>query len=258
MPSAAQAVIAVLARRRQHHHRRAAELGSRRDFRRHREAVHLGHVRIEQHEPNGWCLAGRGRRSRSTRGAPAIDQRRLHPPARDPVQQHPAIHRVVVDDEHRQAASASVVASVASVTSSDHGEVKRAAGVGHALDPDASAHQPDERRRDRQAKTSAAEPARRRSVSLAKRLEDGVVFVRGNADAGVGDADVQSGASLGVRLFAVGRSTYPCSVNFIALPTRFDSTCLTRVGSPITPTGTSGATSHVSSSPFWCARGRAA
>ena len=49
-------------------------------------------------------------------------------------------------------------------------------------------------------------------------------------------------------------STWPRSVNFSALPTRLVSTCWIRVGSPMTPGGTSGSMSQISSSPFWCAR----
>ena len=44
---------------------------------------------------------------------------------------------------------------------------------------------------DRQPEPGAAEPPRRRAVGLAERLEDGRVLFRRDADAGVGDHEVQ-------------------------------------------------------------------
>ena len=49
-------------------------------------------------------------------------------------------------------------------------------------------------------------------------------------------------------------ATSPSLVNLMALPTRFSSTCLSRVISPRATSGTSGATSQRSSSPFSSAR----
>ena len=49
-------------------------------------------------------------------------------------------------------------------------------------------------------------------------------------------------------------TTSPCSVNLIALPIRFMSTCRSRVGSPRTIRGTSGATSASNSRCFSRAR----
>ena len=40
----------------------------------------------------------------------------------------------------------------------------------------------------------------------------------------------------------------------MALESKFTSTCLTRIGSPTTASGTLGCTSQISSRPFWCAR----
>ena len=73
------------------------------------------------------------------------------------------------------------------------GEVERAALARLALDPDAPAHQLDELRRDGQAQPGAAVLARRRgAIGLAEGLEDRLLLVRRNADAGVADAEMQS------------------------------------------------------------------
>ena len=50
-------------------------------------------------------------------------------------------------------------------------------------------------------------------------------------------------------------STSPFSVNFTALFNRLSSTCFSRVGSPNTPCGVSGAMRHASSTPFSSAFG---
>ena len=73
---------------------------------------------------------------------------------------------------------------------------------GVALQPDASAHQVDQRRGDREPEARAAEPAGRRAVGLAERLEDRGLFLPRDADAGVGDADVQPGAPVTARVLA--------------------------------------------------------
>ena len=79
-----------------------------------------------------------------------------------------------------------------------------------ALDPDAAAHQLDERRRDRQAQAGAAEPARRRAVGLAEGLEDRGVLVRRDADAGVADREVQHRSPSSVRASSrTSTSTWP-------------------------------------------------
>ena len=92
---------------------------------------------------------------------------------------------------------------------------------GCALDPDPPRHHLDERRRDRQPQPGAAEPPRRRAVRLAERLEDRGVLLRRNADAGVADQEVQRRAAR--RRAASSRtssSTWPLSVNLMALPTQ--------------------------------------
>ncbi len=80
--------------------------------------------------------------------------------------------------------------------------MKRAARPRDAFQPDASTHQADQRRGDRAAETRTAEPAGRRAVHLVERLEDRGLFLRGNADASVGDTEMESGAALATRLLS--------------------------------------------------------
>ena len=61
-----------------------------------------------------------------------------------------------------------------------------------AFDPDVAAHQLDQPRRDRQAEAGAAEAAGRRAVRLRERLEDQLLLVARDADAGVDDREVQA------------------------------------------------------------------
>ena len=69
-----------------------------------------------------------------------------------------------------------------------------------AFDPDSPSHQADQLRRDGQSQAGAAEAPRGRAVDLAERLEDALLFVGGDADAGVLDGAVQSHGPLGVAL----------------------------------------------------------
>ena len=74
---------------------------------------------------------------------------------------------------------------------------------------------------DGQAQPGAAVLARGAVVGLAELVEDVRQLVGGDADAGVGHGDARS------RRPPAGRtiSTWPCSVNFTALPTRFCRMC---------------------------------
>ena len=148
----------------------------------------------------------RGRRERLDGGASARDDGRRHPPAPDLLGENAPVDLVVVDDQHVEVRRAGIgrlgLGRVGDVEGD--GEMKRAAGARLALDPEPSAHQPHERGRDRQAEAGAAEPARRRSVRLTEGFEDGVVLLRRDADAGVGDAEVQLRAALGARVLPDG------------------------------------------------------
>ena len=98
---------------------------------------------------------------------------------------------------------------------------------------------------DRQAQAGAAVLARRRVVGLRERLEQLAGLLVGQADAGV--AAPRSAAacrSARARRLRPSASISPRSVNLTALPTRLFSTCVSRIGSPTSSVGTSGAISN--------------
>ena len=108
-----------------------------------------------------------------------------------------------------------------------------------ALDPDASAHQLDQRGGDRQAEPGAAEPARGRAVGLRERLEDRARFSARNADAGVAHREAQPRRGRRSARFSRDRDsdTSPRSVNLTALPTRLSQHLPQAAGSPTTAGG---------------------
>ena len=70
--------------------------------------------------------------------------------------------------------------------------MEAAAAMRLALDPDVAAHQRDELCRNRESQPRAAVPARRRPVRLCERLEDRVLLLPGDADAGIDDAEPEA------------------------------------------------------------------
>ena len=170
-----------------------ASSGRAGDLSRDLEAVHVRHVRVEQDElerPLGRRGRDRARRRRPGRSRPSVGVMPQRATCSARMRRLTSLSSTISTSRCGRPGSA-CGASGASATIERHGEVKRAAGARLALDPDASAHQPHERGRDGQAETGAAEPARRRSVRLAERLEDRRRASRRDADPGVGDAEMQ-------------------------------------------------------------------
>ena len=98
--------------------------------------------------------------------------------------------------------------------------------------------------------TGAAVFAGPRAVDLLERQEDAFALLRRDSDPRVADREVQQHGGLSSRESTeIRTTTSPCSVNLIALPTRLTSTCRSRVGSPITRSGTAGSTRRTISSP---------
>ena len=81
-----------------------------------------------------------------------------------------------------------------------HREVERAALPGLALQPDASAQQRDEVRRNRETEAGASILACRRAVGLDERLEDRLLLLLRHADAGIRHAEPEDGVAVGLRL----------------------------------------------------------
>src|SRR5580700_197444 len=70
-------------------------------------------------------------------------------------------------------------------------EVEGAAAAWLAFDPDLSTHQHDESRRDRQTQARAAKASRRRAVRLRERVENQLLFLRGDTNSCIHDLEVQ-------------------------------------------------------------------
>src|SRR5690606_29949182 len=90
---------------------------------------------------------------------------------------------------------------------------ERAAQAGAAPQLDLSAEQPRQLAADRQAEPGAAIESAGRLVGLLERLEDELLFVRGDPDPGVGDRELECrrGAAqrLALELLRVGVDTDP-------------------------------------------------
>ena len=153
---------------------------------------------IWQSETTAWnrSFADAARRRVSSAAAASDGRGRLHVPARQHFLENSAVRRVVVDDEDAQVLERlwsldDPARFGARCDVEIRGEMKRAAPVHLALDPDGASHQLDQSQRDGQAQTGAAIAARRRAVGLRERLEDLLLLVRWNADAGVLHGEVQ-------------------------------------------------------------------
>ena len=137
---------------------------------------------------------------------------RLHVPAREHLLQNPAVGRVVIDHEHVQpferARSLEHRRARCRRQLEHGGEMKGAAAVDFAFDPQLASHQLDELAGDRQAEPGPAVPAGRRTVCLGKRLEDLLHFFGSDADAGVTNAEGERRAKRGGRLQPDGQDHF--------------------------------------------------
>ncbi len=154
---------------------------------------------VEQHEIERAVRLG-GAPNRDQRRRPIVHALRQHAPAARPLLEDAAVGRVVVDDQHREAAHVGRVAFRLLLRAAEPGgELEGAALAFDALDPDASAHHTDELRADGEPEAGAAELAAGRAVGLGEGLEDQVLLVGGDADAGVRDLEVQRDRAVRMR-----------------------------------------------------------
>ena len=117
-------------------------------------------------------------------------------------------------------------------------EMEHAPLVDLAFHPDASVHQTDQLRGNRQPQSGAAETPRGGTIGLAERLERCACLLRGMPIAGVANGDSAVGQCGRSSAPAAGRpDTSPRSVNLMAFPIRFTRICRTRPGSPISSLG---------------------
>ena len=103
---------------------------------------------------------------------------------------------------------------------------------------DLAAEQPRQVARDRQAEPGAAELAVGGAVRLAERLEDQLLLLGGDADAGVAHRELH--VAVGPAA-AISSDTVPRSVNLIAFESRFLRICDRRCASVSIVAGRSGA-----------------
>ncbi len=103
---------------------------------------------------------------------------------------------------------------------------------------------PPSARRGEEIARPVRSSCRRVSVpsTLFEGVEDRAMLFLGDADSGIARTEKWSVTSrLLARSMSTSRTTSPCSVNLIALPTRFTTICRIRLGSPREVEGTSAA-----------------
>ncbi len=181
--------VAVARRRAEHHQRDVAQPGRGAQAVRDVDAVLRAQVQVQQGDIPG----GRPRRRRyqrldadAVRGGVAG-----HAPGFGEAAQDLQVGAVVVDDQQvaaLQVVHVAVVAVPAFVAlGQTQAEPEHRALAGPAAHADGAAHQFDEAPRDRQAQAGAAVPARGRAVGLHEGLEDALLRLRRDADAGILD-----------------------------------------------------------------------
>ena len=147
-----------------------------------------------------------------------------------------AIDGIVVDQQHAELPRRRLDRALRDAARGEakrHLKRERAARARRALHRQLAAHQAGEPARDRESEAGAAEPPRDAVVGLDEILEDPLVHVGRDADAGIANGDAQQDmivTSLGGRR----KPMPPCGVNLIALPIRLSSMRLSRTGSPCT------------------------
>lgn len=119
-----------------------------------------------------------------------------HGPALGGVLENLALGGVVLDDQQALARQGRrrdlpLCAGLLGGQSKLNGEMESRTLAGFAFDPDSARHEFDQAFTDRQAQTGTAEMTSGRGIHLAERLEEAVLLVGGDAQAGVADADVQ-------------------------------------------------------------------
>ena len=166
-------------------------LEATRDF----EAIHVGHVHVEQDEVERLSLP-----MRASEEHEAIRSARREHAVRAPLQQHvvenAAISGVVVDDQHP------MLGQVERRVSNHHlarfrqgrSDVEAAAEADFALQPDPAAHHRNQLRRDGEPEAGAAVLPRGRPVRLLESREDACLFLEGDADARIGHLEVHETA----------------------------------------------------------------
>ena len=158
----------------------------------HLEAVDPGHLRVGQHDRERLAGAS-GLLDRLQRIAGTGRCLDLHAPVVEHLLQDAAIGPVVVDHEHPQPAERVQLRPRQRVVRDAQVDLEGecAALPRHAGQLDLPAHQGDQPGRDRQTQPGAAEPPGGAGVGLLEGVEDGLLAVVRDADAGVGHGQPQ-------------------------------------------------------------------
>ena len=201
--AAAGGVLAPVGRR-QHHQRRPGQLRVLPDPLGQGEAVHLRHHGVEQHQRERLRRPPRACSSAASACRPPSTTVGFIPQLVSISWRMQPVRGVVVHDQHGQAVdlgrlAPASAAAPARAPAEAGGEVERAALADLALHPDAPAHQLDQLGRDRQAQPGAAVLPGGRGVGLGERLEERLLLLGRDADAGVADGEVQARLLLRLR-----------------------------------------------------------
>ena len=237
-----------------------AMAGSVLDGRGQREAVRVRHLNIRQHEREGLSRLAAPRAAPSSASATLGRQRRHHVPAEEHLFEQAPVRGVVVDDEDGQVSQIDRVGNGRDRRGGRPPTAKRAvkwkvlplpASLSTQRRPPINCTSLDE-----MVRPSPVPPyvARRRAVRLREGLEDALLTVQRDADAGVADREVQHDVRWGRRpRSSRGARPRPAGVNLMAFPSRLTRIWRRRPGSPLNVCGTAASTSTISSRPFWCA-----
>ena len=249
MPALAQrSASSVSVERGEHHELRGSQRRVRLDAARQLQAVHAGHLHVEQHDVI--CLAAGSRRPHAAARPRSASSAAA--PLRMPHAPKDGAEFCGWSRCHRRSARA---------RPRDRVRFRAARGAGSACFAKHAVNQKGRalarlarRRRSRRpsVRRVACEIASPRPVPPKRRVVEPSACMKAwksracasgrNADAGVAHVKAQHRVCVRSRLPARTRSTTsPCSVNFTALPIRFVSTCRSRPGSPRRPVGTSAA-----------------
>ena len=119
-------------------------------------------------------------------------------------------------------------------------EMESASDTRFAFNPQAPSHQCDELIRNSQAQTCSTVSPGGGSICLRKGFEYGFLLLRRDADARIGDSEMQERLLSETCSVVTDSVTLPLLVNLMALSVRFSNTCRSRSGSPISLFGNSG------------------
>ena len=156
------------------------------------EPVHLRHLDVHQDDVEPLAI------ERLQRLPTVLDRNHRMAPLLEQADSHLAVHGIVLGEQHPQRVTATkkrrgrrLRSRTETLSSHTCREVEDASPADFALEPHVPAHQPHDVRGDGEAEARAPVPPTGRAVALHERLEDRLLILARDADAGVGNAAVQ-------------------------------------------------------------------